>query len=164
MLDNMWRAAKLDKDLYNAVEANPSFTVQAAMVVVLVGLSSGVGTWLSFAGRGLIGSIVGSIVGALVGWVLWAALTAWIGTRVFGGTADLGEMLRVLGFASSPLIIGVIPFLGFVAAVWALVAAVVAIREGLDFGTGPAIGTLLLGWLGWVVATFVLGAVFGGLF
>ncbi len=164
MLENMWRAAKLDKDLYDAVEADPSFTVQAAVVVVLVGLSSGVGTWLSFAGRGLVGSVIGSVVGALVGWVLWAALTAWIGTRIFGGTADLGEMLRVLGFASSPLIIGVIPFLGFVAAVWSLAAAVVAIREGLDFGTGSAIGTLVLGWIGWVVAMFVLGIIFGGVF
>ena len=47
--------------------------------------------------------------------------------------------------------IGVIPFLGPVAAVWVLVASVVAIREGLDFSTGRAVGTAIGGWLVWIV-------------
>ena len=46
--------------------------------------------------------------------------------------------------------IGVIPFLGPVAAVWVLVASVVAIREGLDFSTGRAVGTAIGGWLVWI--------------
>ena len=70
---------------------------------------------------------------------------------LFNGTTDMGEMLRVLGFAQAPRVIGVIPFLGPVAAIWVLVASVVAIREGLDFGTGRAIGTAIGGWLVWVV-------------
>jgi len=164
MLENMWRAAKLDKDFYNTVEADASFTVQAFVVVVLVGAALGIGEALSFRGSGLFGSIAGSIVGVVVGWIVWAALTAWVGTRIFRGTTDVGEMLRVLGFASAPLVLGLIPFLGLVGAVWALVAAVVAIREGLDFDTGRAIGTLILGWIGWVVVTFVLGRIFGAIF
>ncbi len=93
-------------------------------------------------------------MGALLGWVLMAALTYVIGTRLFGGTADMGEMLRTLGFSRAP---GVHrdhrlrPAAGVggpaAASVWQLVTAVIAIRQALDFDTGKAIATALIAWL-----------------
>ena len=101
-------------------------------------------------GEGGIFVMVGvGILLAIIGWIVWAVITWWIGGRIFKGTTDVGEMLRVLGFAQAPRVIGVIPFLGPVAAVWVLVASVVAIREGLDFSTGRAVGTAIGGWLVW---------------
>lgn len=157
MLQRMIRAAKLDVDLYETVENDRGYTGEATLIVALTGLLSGIGLWL---GPGKFwGSIIGGVAGALIGWVIWAFLTNFVGQKL-GGTADTGEMLRVLGYASSPMALGVIPWLGLVAAVWTLVAAVVAVRQGLDFTTGKAIGTLILGFLVYVVARGILGFIF----
>jgi hypothetical protein len=171
----MIRAAALDLEFYNRAERTTGLTRQALVVVVLANALAAVGSWVGYentAGEELWNGIRGWIgigdfpvpseggifvmVGmgvllAIAGWIVWAVVTSVIGTKVFEGTTDVGEMLRVLGFAQAPRVIGVIPFLGPVAAVWVLVASVVAIREGLDFSTGRAIGTAIGGWLFWIL-------------
>jgi hypothetical protein len=161
---------------------------QALGVVVLGGGLAAVGAWIGYentAGEdlwngirqwvgigdfpiptegGVVVVVVVGVISAVVGWFVWAVTTAFIGTRIFNGTTDVGEMLRVLGFAQAPRVIGVIPFLGPVAAVWVLVASVVAIREGLDLATGRAVGTAIGGWLVWLIlqqtASVLLAAIF----
>lgn len=159
MLRNMWRAAALDVEFYNTVEHDASYTAQAFAVVVVVQLLAGVGGALLAPSR-FLSVIVAAVIGGLVSWVLWSAVTWFVGTKLFGGTADYGEMLRVLGFAQSPMVLGVIPFLGLIGAIWALVAGVVAIREGLDVSTGAAIGTVVIGWLLVLVLRIVLLLIF----
>ena len=68
-------------------------------------------------------------------------------------------MLRVLGFAYTPICLGVIPLLGgLVGFFWWLAAFVVAVRQGLDFTTGKAIGTILLAFIPTMIAVVVIGA------
>ena len=50
-----------------------------------------------------------------------------------------------------------------IAQFWMLIAGVVAIRQALDFTTGRAIATVLLGWIVGIAITFLLGLVFVGL-
>jgi hypothetical protein len=107
--------------------------------------------------------IIGGVVGAFVGWLVWSGVTYLIGDKLLGGTATWGELLRTIGFAQAPgvlFIFGIIPILSwpilFAAGIWMLVAGVVAIRQALDFSTGRAIGTALLGWL----ALMALRAIF----
>jgi len=175
MIRNMIKAASLDVAFFNHAERSPQLNVQAFLVVVLANALAAVGSWIGYentvgedlwnAVRGWLGVgdfpipreggiffMVGlGVLFAVGGWIVWACSTWLIGTRVFHGTTDIGEMLRVLGFAQAPRVIGVIPFLGPVAAVWVLAASVIAIREGLDFSTGCAIGTALGGWVAWIV-------------
>lgn len=178
LIRNMIRAGALDTEFYNHAERETSLTRQAFVVVVVANALAAVGSWIGLentqdplggslwnsirswmgianfpvpAEGGIFVMVGVGILLAIVGWVVWAVTTSVIGTKVFKGTADFGEMLRVLGFAQAPRVIGVIPFLGPVAAVWVLVASVVAIREGLDFSTGRAVGTALGGWLVWIV-------------
>jgi hypothetical protein len=61
----------------------------------------------------------------------------------------------VLGFAQSPRVIGIIPLLGPVGSVWALVASVIAIREGQEFNTPRAIATAIVGWSAWFGAVWL---------
>ena len=157
MLANAMRAMKLDVDFYNTVEHDENYTSQATTVVIIAYALAGVGAWLGPADN-LIGTVAASIIGGLIGWLIWAALTNYIG-KALGGTADYGEMLRVLGFAQAPIALGIIPFVGgIVGLVWMFIAAVVAVREGLDFSTGKALGTLVLGWIVLVAIQFVIGA------
>ena len=123
--DRMLGAAKLDVDTYEEVEHDQTATGQAMGVVIISSLAAGIGS----VGGGASGLIAGTI-GALVGWFIWAALTFLIGTKVLPEPqtkADLGELLRTIGFSASPgvlRIFGMIPLLGgliaLAASVWML--------------------------------------------
>ena len=161
--DRMMRAAKLEIPLYEEVEADETATGQAALVVAIVAVAAAIGN-----ADGGIGAIVGGLIGAFVGWLIWAGITYLIGDKVLGGTATWGELLRTLGFAQSPgvlYILGIIPVIGgvirFAVMVWILIAGIIAIRQALDFGTGKAIGTAVLGWLALAVLTAGAAVLFG---
>ncbi|MBI4495145.1 MAG: YIP1 family protein [Chloroflexi bacterium] len=162
----MIRAARLEADLYEEVEADTSATTQAFLVVVIVAIASGLG--LLLAGRGG-GGLVGGVVTAILGWLAWSFVTYFIGTRAFGGTATWGELLRTIGFAQSPgvlLVLRFIPVLGgligFAVFIWMLAAGVIAVRQALDVDTGKAVITVIIGWLAYVVVVAVLGLLIFG--
>lgn len=153
LTDRMLGAAKLDVHTYEEVEADEGATSQAALVVGIVAIASGIGG----AQQGAAG-IFGGLIAAFLGWLLWSGVTYLIGDKLMGGTATWGELLRTIGFAQSPgvlYLLGVVPVVGGLirigVAVWLLVAGIVAIRQALDFSTGKAIVTALLGWLAMVL-------------
>ena len=76
--DRIIRAAKLDKNLYEEVEADKGALGQAMTVVVLSSLAAGIGG-LQKGGLGMF--FIGMIL-ALVGWFIWAYLTYIIGTKI----------------------------------------------------------------------------------
>ncbi len=170
LLDRMIRAAKLEVDLYEEVEADTTATSQAITVVILVAIANGIGAAISFFifGRGIVGLFRGLFLGpilSMIGYFIWAFLTYFIGVHVFGGTADYGEMLRTIGFAYTPNILGFFAFIpcvgwliSLVGAVWALIAGVVAVRQALDFDTAKAIMTCIIGWIVSLILTLVFGA------
>jgi hypothetical protein len=156
----MIRAAKLDAQLYEEVEADRGAMREAMTVVVLSAVAAGIG---NLADGGLLG-IIGGTISALVGWYIWAFLTYFIGTRLLpepDTKADHGELLRTIGFSSAPGLIrvfGIIPglttFVFAVAGGWMLVAMVIAVRQALDYkSTWRAIGVCVIGF---VVQAFVL--------
>ncbi|NIN71640.1 MAG: hypothetical protein GTO46_06865 [Gemmatimonadetes bacterium] len=162
--ERMVGAATLNIATYEEVEHDQTATGQAAGVVALVAVASAIG---SYGIGGLYGAL-GQVVSAFIGWVVWSAVTLLIGTKVFGGTADMGEMLRTLGFAQSVgvvKVLGIIPLLGWIAGlaagIWMLVCGVVAVRQALDFTTGKAIGTVILGWLAMMALAVLFAGIFG---
>jgi len=170
LTDRMIRAARLDVALYNEVEADTTATNQALMVVVLVAVASGIGLMLSsiIAGRPGVafGGLIGAVVLELLGWAVWSYVMFFVGTRLFHGTATYGELLRTLGFAYSPgvlLILRFIPILGgiigLIVAIWRIVAGFIAIREALDLDTGNTIATVIVGFIGYLIVAFIVGAI-----
>ncbi|MEW5931713.1 MAG: YIP1 family protein [Gemmatimonadota bacterium] len=165
LVQRMIGAAMLNVATYEEVEADRSATGQAAVVVAIVAVATAIGA----IGEGT-GGIIAGLISAFVGWLVWSALTYVVGTRLFGGTADMGEMLRTIGFAQAPgvlNVLGIIPILGglvrFVVFLWILAAAVIAIRQALDFSTGKAVGTALVGAIAYIVIMALVGLVFGGM-
>jgi len=157
------RAAKLDAELYEEVEADESSLGQAMGVVVLSSVAAGIGS----VSAGLMGLLLGVIV-ALAGWYIWAYLTYFIGAKLLPEpqtSADHGELLRTIGFASSPgliRVLGVVPAMrGMVfllASIWMLVAMIIAVRQALDYtSTLRAIGVCVIGW---IVQAVMLGLLF----
>ena len=166
LLDNMLRAAKLDVTLYETVEADKSMLGQATLVVVISSLAAGIGSM----GAGITGILLGTVI-SLIGWYVWAYLTYFIGTRFLAEPqtkADAGELLRTIGFSSSPgviRILGIIPGLNtvvnLVAGIWMLVAMVIAVRQALDYNsTGRAIAVCVIGWIIQMIIIFVFVGAF----
>ena len=167
--DRMIRAAKLDVKLYEEVEADKTAMGQAMGVVVLSSVAAGIGT-IAYGGLG--GIFVGTIV-ALIGWYIWASLTYFIGTKWLPESqtkADIGELLRTIGFSSSPgliRVLGIIPGLGglvfLAASIWMFVAMVIAVRQALDYkSTRRAVGVCAIGWVIQVVIVMILFSLAGG--
>lgn len=173
LIDRMVRAAKLDVNLYEEVEGDTTANWQAFAVVALVSLATGIGTGISGVisdDRGALSFLWGLLIGvgtAIVGWLLWALIAYWIGTTIFEvreTRANYGQLLRTLGFATSPGIFRLfsfIPFVGgliaLVSLIWVLIAGVIAVREALDFSTWRAIGTCIVGGIVFVVLWILLG-------
>lgn len=167
--NRMLRAAKLDSALYEEVEHDPSAMGQAMGVVVLSSVAGGIASLSAGIGQGF---ILGIII-SLVGWFIWAGITYVIGTKVLPTPqteADYGQLLRTIGFSSSPgliRIIGIIPGLGWivslVAAIWMLIAMVIAVRQALDYtSTGRAVAVCIIGWIVQVVILALFNTMVGG--
>ena len=174
LTDRMLRAARLDVSLYNEVEADLSATNQALTVVVITAVASGIGAALggAIAGRptAVIGGLVGGIVAELVGWLVWSWVMYFVGTRFFQGTASYGELLRTMGFAYSPgvlLVLRFIPVLGgliaFVVAIWRIITGFIAVREALDFESGKAVATIVIGFIGYIIVLAIVASIFAAL-
>lgn len=162
MIDRMIGAVRFDPRVYEALEDDRSATRQAAFVVIIVALFEGVGSAISLKLSGVSGEIPGGVVSvvalqvvrALIGWGLWALITYTVGTTIFNGTADWGELLRVLGFAQIPGVLNFfafIPYLGVLifalVGFWQLLAGLIGVRQALDFATRNAIFTIAIGWI-----------------
>ncbi len=176
MINRMIRAAMLDVGFYEEAEADTSLTQEALMVVILVSIAAGIGAFLGgIIGGSIVFAIVGLILAVIIGvinYYIWAYVTYFVGTNLFHGTADVGELLRTLGYASAPRVLSVLSFIpcvgwlvALVGAVWSLVTAVVAVRQALDFDdTITAIITVAIGWVIIFIIQFVLFAIFGTAF
>ena len=172
MINRMIRAARLDVAFYEEAEADTSLTQEALMVVILVSVAAGIGSFLGGIinigiGAAVLGLIIGIVLG-IVNYYIWAYVTQFVGTNLFHGTADVGELLRTLGYASAPRVLSILSFIpcvggliSLVGAIWALVAGVIAVRQALDFDTGNAVLTVIIGWIIILIITFVVSAVLG---
>ncbi len=189
---------KLNAATFNEIEQDKTATTQAALVVVLVALISGIGAAIGAVmlnrtmpglmeglegslGEGFdmslipqmspIGAFLNAVIGALLSWLVWSALTYFVGTKLFNGTADMGEMLRVIGFAQAPRLLSALGFIPCIGAlfsiagwVWALAASFVAIREGLDLDNGKTLLTIIVSFIGALIVSFLIGLVLAPLF
>jgi hypothetical protein len=161
---------RLSAPVFEEIEHDRTATGQAALVVagvaILLGLGSGF-TTVTGVGN-FLQTFITTFVWAFIGWVLWSGISYFVGTSLFGGRADMGEMLRVIGFASAPLALGIIPCIGgLVGALWAVAAGFVAIRQGLDLDNLRAMLTVIIGFVIYLLGYLVLlvaGLFFGRLF
>ncbi len=166
MIERIVGVFRLNAPVFEEIEHDRSATGQAALVVAVVALLVGLGGgFTANIGVGEFArSFLSSLVWAFIGWFVWAAVSYLVGTNLFKGQADLGEMLRVIGFAMAPLGLAIIPCLGgIVGSIWAMAAAFVAVRQGLDLDNTRALLTILVGFLVFALGYMIVVALTWGL-
>jgi hypothetical protein len=162
-------ALLLDAATYEELEADPHATSQAAIVVLLSSAAAAFAA-SGFGAQGFAAVMLFPVV-ALMAWVAWSVVMYQVGVRLLPDLnthADIGELLRTIGFATAPgllRVFGVLP--GWttpvlaITAVWMLAAMIVAVRQALDYrSTRRAVAVCLLGWLFAVAFVFLFGVLF----
>ena len=160
------RVFQLDVPTFEQIEHDTTATGQAAGIVAVAAVCQAIGRSISATiyGGGVGVGLLVTLVAAFIGWVVWSALTYWIGTSLFDGEADLGEMLRVIGFAQAPLVLAIIPCFGtLVGGLWVLVAGFIAIRQGLDLNNAKTLITIIIGFVAYIVIATIGGIFTGGM-
>ncbi len=151
--NRVFRAIKIDVDLYEEVERDKSATLQAGLVVVLSSMAAGVGALQLGASNFLIAPVL-----SLISWYVWAYIIYFVGVKLFpdkNTKSDHGELLRTIGFSSAPGLIrvfGITPdlmtvtFIG--SAFWMLACMVVGVRAALDYTSlWRALGVVIVSWI-----------------
>ena len=164
MWDRILGVFKLDVATFEEIEHDTTATTQAAIVVLIVALVAAIGSGIgaTIADGNFISSFIGQLITTFVGWLIWSAVTYFVGTSLFGGKATLDEMLRVIGFAYAPQILGIIPCIGaIIGCIWTLIAGFIAVRQGLDLDNGKAFLTIVVGAIAYAILLVILGTVFG---
>jgi hypothetical protein len=158
-------ALVLDVGAFEDIESDRHASMQSVIVVIAVCFAGGfASTGLDVAGAAAF--LTGTLL-ALGGWLVWVAAIAALGTGVLAQpqtSSNIPELLRMLGFASAPGVFVALaamraaaPIVLAVVAIWMIAAAVLAVRQALDFRSTPrAIGVCVAGF---AVSAGVIAAV-----
>ena len=162
LINRIFRAIKIDVELYEEVERDKSATIQAGLVVVLSSMAAGVGALQLGASNFLLAPIV-----SLISWYVWAYIIYFVGVKLFpekNTKSNHGELLRTIGFSSAPGLIrvfGITPdlmavtFIG--SAFWMLACMVVGVKAALDYKSlWRALGVVIVAWLFQAILLFTI--------
>jgi Yip1-like protein len=155
-------ALKLDANTFEDIERDPTAMGQAVGIIALAAVASSLG----YIWRGGFGSILFAVIASICGYLLWSLVVWLVGTKLMpdpATSADFAETFRVVAFAASPGLLGVvsvIPFLGWLVMlvltpiiwVWSMAAMVIATRQVLDYtDTFKAVIVVLIGFVVYIV-------------
>ena len=146
----------LDAGAFEDVEADRHAGLQAVATVAITCAAAAFAA-MSIRAAGAPGFAFG--VAAMMGaWTVWALLISTIGTRLMPEPqtrSNPSELLRTIGFAAAPGVFFIFaavrvvtPLVVIVVSAWMIAAAVMAVRQTLDYrSTGRAVAVCLIAWL-----------------
>lgn len=149
LLARLVAAWRLQLWLYEEVSTDRGANQQALMIVLLAGLSNGLG----LVGRLGSAGISAGVGATLLGWPLWAG-TVFLVAGLFGHRRNGRSLLRTLGFANAPgvfLALGIVPAVGallrIAVACWLVAATVVAVQAVFQVARRRALAISLLAFV-----------------
>jgi len=105
----------------------------------------------------LISIIIGGIIGILIS-SLWMHI--WV--YIVGGRKGVGQTIKAMAYGSTPsLLLGWIPLVGIIFAIWSIVVSIIGIRELHEISTGRAVLAYLLGAI--IIPAIIAVALFSAL-
>ena len=161
------RAMQLDVSFYQEAANNDSMTRDALNMVIVVAVLNGLGAFLGqLLGLNILAAFAYLLVQTLLvvaGYYIAAYVTQYVGAAMFKGQGTQSQMLRTLGFAYAPQVLGVFAFIpcvggliSLVGSIWFLVCGFFAVRTTHRLTDGQAIITMIVAWLIVAVITVVV--------
>ena len=106
--------------------------------------------------------IFGGIL-SLLFWFIWIAITYVLLTQMFRARADLNELIRVMGFATAPLALGVLMFIpeldwgiGLCSIAFFFALTTIAVQSATDAPAGRALAANAVGFAIWAIVLGIL--------
>jgi hypothetical protein len=160
------RIIKLDFPVFKDIESDPKATTEAAIVVAAASVLSAIGS--AAGSQRPVMAFLGGVVSGVVGWIVWSYVSHFAGGVLYKSQGTFESMLRVIGYATAPQLLGILNIIpcigwigGLVGGILALIASIMAIREGLDLDTGQAIIVALVGFFALLLVSIIVGSIFG---
>lgn len=157
LIERLIAALRLDLHVYQQVSSDSSANRQAFTVVLLAGLSNGLGLVQRLGRAG----ISAGLAAAILGWFLWAGVILLI-ARFLARRRDGQSLLRALAFADAPgvlLILGIVPVIGGIVrgliVVWLVAATALAVQAVFEVSRRRAVVMSIIG----LVVYLALGVV-----
>jgi hypothetical protein len=157
------RIASFDKDTFRELKEDKSATGQAVAVLLLVGLSYGLGFSIfdglqtnRLSPNQLISSTIANMIFTDFAAFIWSATVFLVGTKLFQGKTGFWELARPLFFSAAPgvlFIIIAVPIRAIIiattiiASAWIVSAEFVALKSAMGFDTQRALLTSVVGLL-----------------
>jgi hypothetical protein len=158
---HLYRALLLQPEAYRRVAArrHGSDVSSVLFVLIVYGLLAGWAMWLDRASGAGFETAAAIAIWGLLRWVLVALLLWFVGIHGFEGEGNLGEMFRATALAHVPLLLQIMPlevrFANVVAAVWFVLALVVAAQAVLGLSIRRAAGTGVMAAAGLLIVSNV---------
>lgn len=166
LIQRIRRLAMLDTTVFDEVRTDGASTVSAIIVAAVSFFAFGLGGWLwyqfqdyNYKGGNLL--LYSAIIGTVVSLVLWAVaigVTYTVLTQVFRSRADVNELVRVMGFATAPLVIGLLLFvpgldmgIGILAVGMLFGTSLVAVQSATDAPAGKVLVAVAAGFAVWAL-------------
>jgi len=105
-----------------------------------------------FAGAMVIGVGIMAVIGGLIG-IFIGSLWMHIWVYLCGGRKGVGQTIKAMAYGNTPsLLLGWIPFIGIIFAIWTLVVQIIGIRQLHEISTGRAV-------LAYIIAVIIIPAI-----
>ena len=157
------RIARFDRDTFSELKDDRSATGQALAVLLLVGLSYGLGYSIftglqtnSLSPNQLISGTIANMIFTDFAAFIWSATVFLVGTKLFQGKTGFWELARPLFFSAAPgllfilIAIPIRPIIiatTIIASAWIVSAEFVALKSAMGFNTQRALLTSVVGLL-----------------
>lgn len=157
--------SRFARKYYHDVAADPRATAEAAIVVVVVAIATGLGG----LGAG-VGGFMAGVLWAVIRWLLFTAAAWFLAREVFKTRpdGDVTALARVVGYAQAPgiiAIVGFIPLLGWslslVGNIWLVLSVVMALRYVLMLDFKQSFLTAIGAWIVAGALAALIAAIFG---
>jgi hypothetical protein len=158
MLVRMIRASLLDKQIYCELAGNPALdseSLQVTAIWIVLGSAGGLFLALSMAsGLSLMSLIIPCVTQAVAWlarvWVVQMTATNWLKINV-----PTRPLFRAMTYAQSAAALGIIPVVGPLLGLWALVPNTAAVRDVTGADTGKAVVLVAAGLVGGMIAASI---------
>ncbi len=171
MMQRIRRLVMLDTTVFDEIKSDAASTLPAGIIAAVSMLLFGLGGWLWYqfqdynykGGQFLLYSaILGTIVSLILLGIGIAVIYVML-TQVFRARADINELIRVMGFATAPLAIGILLFVpGFDLGIGVLAvgtffgASFIAVQSVTDAPSGKALVATAAGLAVWALVLSLL--------
>ena len=128
------RSIVFDKEIYLKARSDSSFYSYAVLIVVVVSICNGIGTYNLTTDS----SIFRDLIFSLIGWILWTTIIYFVGVKLFRHECGFGQLSRCLGLAYSPGILnllGIVTYFSFTiystTSIWTVLTFIFGVKQAL---------------------------------